>query len=77
MDTNITADEKTLAQACDLAAVGMRTVTGRERTAEVVRKRAVVAWILTREHAWTQKRIAKALRRSTRQVKNLIRTMKK
>jgi hypothetical protein len=67
-------EEAVLQDACTLANIGVRTVQGRSRTVDTVRRRAVVAWILKRS-GWKQQRIARALHRTTRQIKRLLRNM--
>lgn len=62
-----------LAQACQLAGIGVRSAQSRERTAETARRRAVVAWILCDQLGWTQRRTARALGRTVRAVKKLLR----
>lgn len=62
--------------ACKLVGVGLRTLQSRERTADTARRRAVVAWILCDRLQWPQDKAAAALRRTTRQVKRLLRAQR-
>ena len=61
----------TLAECCQEAGIGVRSVTSRQRDPDTVRRRAVVAWLL-RRRGWTQLDIATALERTERQVRRLL-----
>lgn len=63
-------DEAELSEVCQLCGIGVRTLQSRERTADTVRRRAVVVDLL-RGRGWREKIIAEALRRTARQVWNL------
>jgi hypothetical protein len=69
--------ELQLAQACEMARVGVRTVQSGERTADTARRRAVVAWILTEAMGWRQHQVATALNTSVRQVRNQVKEMRR
>lgn len=61
-----------LQDACDQARIGIRTLESRERSADIARRRAVVAWILRRK-GWKLREIAPAMKRTIRQVKRMVR----
>lgn len=66
-------DERTLAEIAAQAGVGVRALQSRERTADLARRRSVVAWALADHLGWTQTRIARALSRTPRQIKRMLR----
>lgn len=70
------ADEQLLMRTCDLVGIGLRSLQSRERFADTVRRRAIVAWLL-RGYGWKQAQIAKALHRTVRQVKRLLLSQKR
>jgi chromosomal replication initiation ATPase DnaA len=64
--------EATLSGVCEVVGIGVRELQGRSRTADTVKRRAVVAWILTVRLGWSLARAAEALRRTERQVIRLV-----
>jgi hypothetical protein len=69
-------DVNTVQAVAKVVGIGQGTLEGRGRTAEVAVKRAVVVWVLATQHRWTQGRIARHIKRTERQVRNLVRRMK-
>ena len=65
-------DEETLAEVAALVGVGVRALVSRERTADLARRRATVAWILHVRLHWTQARTAGALGRTARAVRMMV-----
>ena len=65
--------EQALGQVCAAVGVGVRAVQSRERTADLARRRAVVAWVLHDRLDWPQARVATALQRTVRQIKKMLR----
>jgi len=72
-ETKAREDERTLDHVAGRAGVGVRALQSRERTAELARRRAVVAWVLHERLGWPQARVARALQRTIRQIKKMIR----
>lgn len=68
--------EQIVAEACEQARIGVRTLQSRERTPDTVRRREVVAWILQHGHRLTQREIAHHLCRTPRQVKRMLRKLR-
>lgn len=64
--------DQTLESVCALVGVGARAVQSRERSADLSKRRAVVAWILHDRLKWPQARVAAALKRTPRQVRSLV-----
>ena len=71
------AEAAIVAEVARLVGIGMGALEGRERTAQIAVKRAVVVWILTTEYRWPQRQIAHHLNRTERQVRRLLRRMKR
>ena len=69
-------DEEVLAAAAASVGVGVRSLQCRQRTADLAKRRAVVAWILHDELHWPQRRVASALARSVRQIRKMLRKMR-
>ena len=65
-------EESVLLHYCQQVGAGLRTLQSRQRTADIARRRAVLAWALAEAEGWTQARIARALCRTTRQIKTLV-----
>lgn len=65
--------EAVLQEACALAGIGVRTLQSSDRTEDAARRRAVVAWILCDRAGWSQRQTARALGRTVRAVKKLLR----
>ena len=68
--------ERQLILACSTSRIGRRTLQSRDRTADVVQRRALVAFALRQYARWSQERIATALQRTPRQVRNMLRKMR-
>lgn len=68
--------DQAIDDACTQAGIGRRTLESRQRDPDTVRRREVVAWILYGAHHWTQREIGLALRRTPRQIKNLLRNQR-
>lgn len=64
-------DEMVLSEVCALAGIGMMSVQGESREANVVLKRSVVAKVLRTRIGWTVPRVAKALRKTERAVRKM------
>jgi hypothetical protein len=60
-----------LQRCCIEAGIGIVSATSRQRDADTVRRRAIVAWLL-RQKGWTQEDIGAALRRTARQTRRLL-----
>ena len=69
-------DEETLDCVAASVGVGVRSLQCRQRTADLAKRRAVVAWILHDELHWPQRRVASALARSVRQIRKMLRKMR-
>lgn len=65
-------DEETLTEVAALVGVGVRALLSRERTADLARRRATVAWILHVRLHWTQARTAAVLGRTLRAVQMMV-----
>jgi hypothetical protein len=65
-------DETTVAEVAALVGVGVRALQSRERTADLARRRAVVAWVLHQRLGWTQARTARVLGRTVRAVQMMV-----
>ena len=65
-------DEITVAEVAALVGVGVRALQSRERTADLARRRAVVAWVLHERLGWTQTRTARVLGRTVRAVRMMV-----
>ena len=65
--------ERQLGRACREFRIGLRTLQSRDRTAEVVQRRALVAFALHDNAQWPLGRIATALQRTPRQIRNMLR----
>ena len=65
-------DESTVAEVAALVGVGVRALQSRERTADLARRRAVVAWVLYQRLGWTQARTARVLGRTPRAVRMMV-----
>jgi hypothetical protein len=63
---------RTFAEVARLVGIGEATLTSRDRSADTVRRRGVVAWVLVERLGWTQAEAGKALNRTERQVRSLI-----
>lgn len=62
-----------LDQLATAVGAGVRDLQGRQRTADLAKRRAVIALVLHARLGWTQRRIARALCRTTRQIKRMVR----
>ena len=69
-------DEAALDRVAASVGVGVRSLQCRQRTADLARRRAVVAWILHDQLHWQQRRIARALGRGVRQIRKMLRKMR-
>ena len=67
--------ERQLSLACSTSRIGRRTLQSQDRTADVAHRRAMVALALRKYARWPQERIATALHRTPRQVRNMLRKM--
>ena len=65
-------DEETLDCVAASVGVGVRSLQCRQRTADLARRRAVVAWILHDQLHWQQRRVARALGRGVRQIRKML-----
>jgi len=65
--------DRTLDTVAASVGVGVRALQSRERTADLALRRAVVAWVLHDRLRWPQARVARALQRTTRQIKKMLR----
>ena len=66
-------DEATLDRVAANVGVGVRSLQCRQRTADLAKRRAVVAWILHDQLHWPQRRVARGLARSVRQIRKMLR----
>lgn len=66
-------EAQTLDQLATAVGAGVRDLQGRQRTADLAKRRAVIALVLHDRLGWTQWRIARALCRTTRQIKKMVR----
>lgn len=66
-------EEQILDTVAQSVGVGVRALQSRERTADLAKRRAVVAWVLHDRMNWPQKRVASALGRTIRQIKKMVR----
>lgn len=62
----------TLQSVCQMVEIGVGTLQSRERTADTAKRRAVVAWILSERLKWPPVLVAKAIKRTVRQVRTLV-----
>lgn len=67
------ADTQVLAEACSHVGVGMATVQGSDRSADVVRLRATVVWLLRRSFGLSARRVGVVINRTERQARKLTR----
>lgn len=67
---------ETFAAVARIVGIGEGDLTGRDRRADTVRRRAVVAWILVDRLQWPVRRAAHHLKRTPRQVLALLRTQR-
>jgi len=66
------ADEQIVAECARLVGLGQATLTSRDRSQPTTRRRAVVAWILVKRIGWSQAKAARHLKRTKRQIINLL-----
>lgn len=66
-------EAQTLDQLAAAVGAGVRDLQSRQRTADLARRRAIVAWALHIRYGWTQRRVARALHRTVRQIKKMVR----
>jgi hypothetical protein len=68
--------EETLRGVCEAVGIGVRELQSRSRTADTVKRREVVAWILVDRLDWSQVKAARALGRTFRQVGRMLRNQR-
>jgi chromosomal replication initiation ATPase DnaA len=61
-------DERILNEVAAMVRLGLATLQGADRSADVARRRAVAAWILSEHYGWTIEGVARALARTPRQI---------
>lgn len=66
-------EEAVLNEVCRAVGIGLRSLQSRERTEELARRRAVVAWVLHERANWSQEKTAAALKRTVRQITRMLR----
>jgi|GEM_PF-5528400 len=69
-------DQAIVAEVAQRLGVGVRDLQSRNRSADLARRRAVLAWVLHDRLRWTQRRIGAALARTTRQIKRMVRNQR-
>lgn len=69
--------EEVLAEAARLVGLGVADLVGRDRRAETARARAVAAWVLVDRCGWTQAKAATHLQRTERQVRAMLRDLRR
>lgn len=70
--SELTEAWNTLGGVCAVVGVGLAAAQSRGRDADTAKKRAVVAWVLHDRLKWPVSRVARALRRTPRQVKRMV-----
>lgn len=63
---------QTFDRVCKMVGVGVGVVQSRDRTADVAKRRAVVAWVLNDRLKWPVSQVAQALKRTDRQIIRLV-----
>ena len=64
---------ETLAAVCTMVGIGVGDLQSGGRRPELVKHRAVVAWILADRLKWSAREVSRALHRTPRQVRRLLR----
>lgn len=67
---------RTFAEVARLVGIGETTLASRDRSADTVRRRGVVAWVLVKRLGWSVAEVAKRIDRTERQVWSLLRAHK-
>ena len=67
---------ETLAAVAQIVGIGEGDLTGRDRRADTVRRRAVAAWILVDRLKWPIEKTASHLARTQKQVRRLLKTQR-
>ncbi len=75
-DSELREDEEVLSKVAASIGVGVRSLQSRQRTADLAKRRAVVAWVLHNQLDWPQRRVARALGRGIRQIKKMLRKVR-
>jgi len=68
--------QHTLAGVCALVGIGQEDLRSRCRTADLVKHRAVVVWILADRLNWPLLRISQAVNRTPSQVRRLLHSIR-